>query len=203
MHILPARTRDSRIQQAGQLPNVQGFVWCGDGPGRMRVFRRGEGAAIIDPPEESLLGDLGEASARVVRFLRENGASFLQDIRSGSRLTLAALNNALAELFWSGVITNDDLPEILALKRSVRSDESEPVEPVQVIGPHSRRRFAPVVQHARRALKEVPGWNGRWSILHLPSVMGQPSSPEETDRTAGGSAAGTLWDPCAGILPTR
>jgi ATP-dependent helicase Lhr and Lhr-like helicase len=179
MHILPARTCDSRSPQTGRITNVQGFVWCGDGPGRMRVFHRGEGAAVIDPPEESVISDLGEAPARVFHFLRENGASFLQDIRSGTSLALAALNNALAELFWSGLITNDDISELLALKRTVRSDENEPVEPVQVIGPHSRRRFSPVVQHARRALKEVPGWNGRWSILHHPSAMGQPPSPEE------------------------
>ena len=134
---------------------------------------------ILDPPEEELLATLGEAPGRVFRYLRENGASFLQDIRNGTNLALAALNAALAELFWSGLITNDDLSEIFALRRSVRTDEREPVEPVQVIGPHSRRRFSPVVQHARRALKEVPGWNGRWSILHHPSVLGPALTPEE------------------------
>ncbi len=182
LHVLPT----FRVKQHGQgipvLPALAGFVWCGDGPGRMRVFRRGEGTVFLEPPDASHLEALADASGRVYRFLKENGASFLQDIRNGSGIALAALNTALADLFWSGLITNDDLTEILALKRTGRSDANEPVEPVQVIGPHSRRRFAPVVQHARKALRDVPGWHGRWSLLHHPAVLGPALEPGE--RTA-------------------
>jgi ATP-dependent Lhr-like helicase len=182
MHVLPAYRARHPQSGASLLPPMPGFVWCGDGPGRLRVFRRGEGSLFLEPPDASFPENLAEAPLRVYRFLKENGASFLQDIRSGSGLTLAALNSALAELFWSGLITNDDLAEILALKRAPRPDDNEPVEPVQVIGPHSRRRFAPIVQHARKALRDVPGWNGRWSILHSPSVVGPALDPPE--RTA-------------------
>ena len=179
MHVLPAYRAKHPHPDAPALPALPGFVWCGDGPGKLRVFRRGEGAVFLEPSDPSLLENLNEAPGRVYRFLKENGASFLQDIRNGSGLTLAALNAALAELFWSRLITNDDLPEILALKRATRSDGKEPVEPVQVIGPHSRRRFAPIVQHARKALRDVPGWSGRWSILHLPAVLGPALDPAE------------------------
>ncbi len=186
LHILPASIREGGGANPGALPSLRGFVWSGDGPGRLRVFRRGEGAIFTSTPDDTHLGALSEAATRAYGFLKENGASFLQDIRTGAGMTLAALNSALAELFWNGLITNDDLSEILALRRSTRTDESEPIAPVQVLGPHSRRRFAPVVQHARKALREVPGWNGRWAILHHPSVMGPAVSPvDRATRLAG------------------
>jgi ATP-dependent helicase Lhr and Lhr-like helicase len=179
MHILPRFAAPDAKQGGGILPVVPGFVWSGDGPGRLRVFRRGEGALFLEVPDAGQIAALREGPARVYAFLKENGASFFADIRNETGMTLAALNNALAELFWAGSLTNDNLPEILALKRGSRAEDDEPVTPVQVIGPHSRRRFAPIVQHARRALKEVPGWNGRWSLLHHSAVMGPALPPGE------------------------
>ena len=172
-YVLDARIPHGGTSPAPALGTVPGYVWSGAGPGRIRVFRRGEGAVFLDAPDENLEGELGEGGKRVLDYLRQHGASFLNDIRAGAHISLPALNAALAELFWNGLITNDNLDELFQLKRSVRADGNIPMEPVQVIGPRSRRRFAPVVQSARRALREIPGWQGRWSLLHHPAVLGE------------------------------
>jgi len=177
-YVLEPRLPNSGTSPGLALGSVPGYVWCGAGPGRMRVFRRGEGAVFLDPPDEKLVSELSEGASRVLAYLRQHGASFLNDIRGGAHVSLPALNAALAELFWNGLITNDNLDELFQLKRSSRTDGNIPVEPVQVIGPHSRRRFAPVVQSARRALREIPGWQGRWSLLHHPAVLGEDLTPE-------------------------
>lgn len=158
------------------LATAQGFVWVGDGPGRMKPVPRGEGWLFL-PTSGEPADDPGGAGARILQYLKENGASFLQDIRSGTHLALTALNDALAVLFWHGAITNDNIAELFALKRSVRTDDDRPLEPVQVIGPHARRRLAPVVRNARRALRDVPGWAGRWSLTDIASVRGEERGP--------------------------
>ena len=35
------------------------------------------------------------------------------------------------------------------------------------------------MQTVRRALRQVPGWTGRWSLLRVPGVMGRDAGPEE------------------------
>jgi len=170
------------VSHADRLGALPGYVWCGSGPGRMKVFNRGEGGIFLNPPADNDAKESGEAACRVLDYLRQHGASFLSDIRSGAHLSLQALNAALAELFWGGMITNDNLHEIFQLKRTARVDESIPVEPVQVVGPYSRRRLSPVVQGARRAIRDLPGWQGRWSLIDHPAVMGDALTIDERIR---------------------
>jgi ATP-dependent Lhr-like helicase len=35
------------------------------------------------------------------------------------------------------------------------------------------------MQRVRRALREVPGWNGRWSLVRIPAVLGETVPEEE------------------------
>jgi ATP-dependent Lhr-like helicase len=115
----------------------------------------------------------------VLNFLERHGASFLADIRAGTNLSLAALNSAMAELFWNGQTTNDVAGELFQLKRSGRPDPDAPVEPVRLLGPRSRPGVGPVLRSARKAIRQVPGWSGRWSLLRHPGVMGEERTPEE------------------------
>jgi ATP-dependent helicase Lhr and Lhr-like helicase len=155
------------------------FVWSGAGAGRLLVFQRGNGALFLESraPDERV--SLTEAGARVLDFLERHGASFLTDIRAGTNLSLAALNSAMAELFWDGQTTNDAASELFQLKRSSRADPDAPVEPVRLIGPRSRPGIGPVLRSARKAIRTVPGWNGRWSLLGHPGVMGDEVPPEK------------------------
>jgi ATP-dependent Lhr-like helicase len=152
-------------------------VWAGAGQGRMRPLFRGEGAVFLSSlPEE---GTLGEPARRVLRFLMENGASFLADIRGSTHLALDALNNGIAELFWGGYVSNDVFAEIMAVKRASRPSTAAPIEPVQIVDPRHNPRRMQLMHRARRALKQAPGWTGRWFQLHTPGIMGGPLPPEE------------------------
>jgi ATP-dependent helicase Lhr and Lhr-like helicase len=153
-------------------------VWAGAGQGRIKPLFRGEGAMFLSspPPEES---GLSEPARRILRFLRENGASFLADVREGTHLALDALNNGIAELFWGGSISNDVFSELMAVKRTSRSSDPEQIEPVRIVDPRHNPLRARLMHRARRALKQVPGWTGRWFHLRTPAVLGDPPSPED------------------------
>ncbi len=174
--IFPRRSGNGRTESSGQWDIPSSWVWCGSGPGRIRCFRRGEGGVYLGEEEQT---ELSEPARRVMDYVRQYGASFLADIRASTRLSLSALNGALAELFWTGLVTNDSAPELFRLKRALRPGSDVPLEPVTVIGPRSRRRFSPAVAAARKAIKAVPGWEGRWSLLRHPGVMGEERPVEE------------------------
>jgi ATP-dependent helicase Lhr and Lhr-like helicase len=153
------------------------IVWAGAGQSRVKPLFRGEGALFLPPsPEDSALS---EQAARVLKYLRQNGASFLSDIRQGTHLALDALNSGIAELFWGGLISNDVYSELMAIKRAPRVNEAMPIEPVQIVDPRHNPHRARLMHRVRRALKQTPGWTGRWFILHAPGIMGDPLSIEE------------------------
>ena len=153
------------------------IAWIGAGQGRMKPLFRGEGAVYISPPTEEPV--LGEPALRVLRYLRQNGASFFADIRGGTHLALDALNNGIAELFWSGFISNDVFAELMAIKRAPRMGDAVPIEPLQIIDPRHNPRRVQLMHRARRALKQVPGWTGRWFPIHAPGILGDPLPLEE------------------------
>ncbi len=171
---LPEYTPDLLYRAMGPL----GWVWEGAAQGRIRPFRRGNGAVFIAPGARINEGS-GEAARRIHEFLSAYGASFLSDIRTGTHLSLAAVNNGLAELFWSGAVTNDTAAEIFKLRRSRPEESNLPLEPVRMLGPRRFAQGSPLIQRARKAVRETPGWSGRWSLLQHPGVMGPSLSPEE------------------------
>jgi ATP-dependent Lhr-like helicase len=108
-----------------------------------------------------------------------HGASFLAEMRTGTGLSLAALQNALAELFWNGMITNDLFSEILLLKRSGRIGQTVPLELVRpIIRPHSPEARR-VLANARRAIRTASGSHGRWALVRTPAIEGVPLEAEE------------------------
>jgi ATP-dependent Lhr-like helicase len=154
------------------------IVWQGMGSGRMRFLVRGEAAAYEQqalPPGER---PVSEPADRVLKHLRKHGASFFNDIRSATRLSLQALNTGIAELFWNGFITNDVFAELLQVKRTARLDVEVPIERVEVLTPRRNPYRSHLLQAARKALRQVPGWSGRWFLLRVPDVLG-PALPLE------------------------
>jgi ATP-dependent helicase Lhr and Lhr-like helicase len=173
------RVVDCTPQAIAEASGSGNWVWAGAGQGRMRLFSRGNGAAFLNP-DLTLDPLAGESAHRIYKFLSEFGASFLSDIRSGTNLSLSAVNNGLGELFWTGLITNDTVTEVFRLKRSRAEDAGIPLEPVQVLGPRQFSKRSLFVHRARKALRDVPGWAGRWSLLTHPGVMGPRLSIEES-----------------------
>lgn len=175
--ILRRRIEGYTREQIAALTSAGTVVWVGAGSGKLQCVFRGEGNVFL--PHEATDMPRSEAARRIERFLEANGASFLSDIRSGTHLSLHALNNGLAELFWNGLVTNDVFAELLAVKRTTPADSGEPLEPVVLVNPRHNPLRARAMHTVRRALKQIPGWSGRWSLVRTPGVMGPALTPEE------------------------
>ncbi len=177
--MLHRRMHDYTREQVASLTAAGTVVWVGAGPGKLQCLLRGEGSAFLLASDSEAQNAHSEAGRRIIHYLTSNGASFLSDIRTGTRLSLAALNNGLAELFWNGQVTNDAFGELLAIKRAAPSADSQPLEPIQLVtGRRNPYRFR-AMQTVRRALKQIPGWSGRWSLVATPAVLGHALSPEQ------------------------
>ncbi|MDE3058029.1 MAG: DEAD/DEAH box helicase [Bacteroidota bacterium] len=159
----------------------RGEVLCiGTNSGKVQWILRGEGSAFLPEGYADTVESLSSSARGVHDYLKENGASFLSDLREGMNISLAALNKAIAELFWNGLITNDVFDEILHVKRFRTAEENVfPDERIVLTNPrHNPLKFR-AVRSVRAALKNVPGWNGRWSLTRTRNVFGQKLSPEE------------------------
>jgi ATP-dependent Lhr-like helicase len=177
--ILSRRVRDYSRENLSQLTSTGAILWVGAPSGRTMVIQRGEGAIFLSRPLGGPEPELREPASRVLRYLRENGASFFGDLRTGTKLSLHALNDGIAELFWSGLITNDVLHEVQNVKRMSRVDTPGLIEPVEILDPRHNPDRGRLMQTVRKAIRQVPGWTGRWSLLRLPAVMGEPLTLEE------------------------
>jgi ATP-dependent Lhr-like helicase len=155
------------------------FLWFGAGPGRFVVTSREELASFLpaSPPDEAL----SEQARRIRNALRRYGAVFLSDLRRATGLSLAALNAGLSELFWKGAVTNDLFAELLSLKRPARIPGDASLEPGQILVPWHNQARPRIMRDARKALRELPGWNGRWALLHQPD----PESAAEEELRIG------------------
>jgi ATP-dependent helicase Lhr and Lhr-like helicase len=182
--LLPARVRDFTHEALASATAAADMLWVGAGNGRLFPVTRADGPAFLPAMEKSTDPPLSASGQHVLDTLRNNGASFLSELRGETGLSLAALNNALAELFWCGEITNDHFAEIMALKKSGRVGAEYPTEPVRLIraprSPSDRR----VISGVRKAIRETPGWRGRWSLVRRGGVAKHIAPEERIQRQA-------------------
>lgn len=176
--ILRARLPSLKSEQLSVVTSSGDGVWVGTPAGRILFLFRGNGNLFLPSPEAAEQVR-GEGAARVLDFLGRHGASFFGDIREGTRLSLASMNNALARLFWSGKVTNDVFAEVMGVKRPPRADGTEEAERIEIIDPHHAPLRGRIMQSARKAFRQVPGWSGRWSLVRTPGVVGPAAAPEE------------------------
>jgi ATP-dependent Lhr-like helicase len=174
--ILRARLGEYATERMDELTRQGEILWTGAGAGRLLCLTRGSGGVFLPPGQEA---DLGEPARRVLDCLRREGASFYSDLRAWTHLSLAALNAGLSELLWSGLATNDVFSELAGVKRSGRIPAEAPMEPVRMVLPQRAPGRHPAVRSARRAIREVPGWSGRWSAVHTRAVLGETLTDEE------------------------
>ncbi len=164
--------------QRGEFFNV------GTNSGKSQWIGRGEGVFFLGSKEQSIEG-LSKHARSVYEFFKENGASFLSDIREHTTYSLSTINKTLSELFWNGLVTNDVVDEVLNIKR-YRSSESElPAERIEIVNPRRNPLKSVAMKSVRQAFKQVPGWNGRWSLVHTKSIIGPlVSDTEKIERQA-------------------
>jgi ATP-dependent helicase Lhr and Lhr-like helicase len=170
--------RVARYDSSMMPAATHGIVWQGAEGGRMRMLFRGEGEAFsqhaLPPPERQW----GEPAQRILNHLERRGASFFNDLRSATRLSLDAMNAGLAELVWGGMVTNDLFAELAKVRRSTRLGDGATIERVEVVAPRFNPARGRILHSARKALRQVPGWSGRWSIVATDDILG-PHVPLE------------------------
>jgi ATP-dependent helicase Lhr and Lhr-like helicase len=174
--VLRARMRGLTRDVLDRAGGAGGIVWSGNGPGKLRCLPRGEAAIYADPQGTV---ELGSAAKHILAHIGKHGASFFSDIRNGTGLSLDALNTGIADLFWNGYITNDLFSELQNLRRPTSTSQERPIERLEILDPRHNPARGRLMQTARRALRQVPGWSGRWSLLHSPENRGEELPMEE------------------------
>jgi ATP-dependent Lhr-like helicase len=155
--ILPARVADFDTRMLDERGAQGGLVWVGcraigEKDGRVALYRRERIAALLDRPDEP--EDLGPVPRAILAFLAERGASFFTElVQHVAPDANGNLFDALWELVWCGLVTNDTFAPIRALG----------VRP-----PSNRRRGRRVPASATA---------GRWSLVA--SLIANPPSPTE------------------------
>lgn len=166
-----------------------GEIACvGTTSGKSLWLIKGDGNYFLSSAELSL-EQISEQAKKVYQFIKEHGASFLTEIREEINLSLAALNKALAELYWCGLLTNDIVEELFGIKRyRSHDDENEhsefrmPDERIEIINPRRNPLRLRAMRSVRKALQETSGWNGRWALVHTKRILGGAVSDEEKIR---------------------
>lgn len=141
--ILPARVRDFHPRQLDDLGATGWLVWVGHSPvrnrdGRVRLFRRDKVGTLLEPPGSADIEyestPLHEA---MLEQLEDRGASFFFELAeaAGAGPTAAEQHraaDALADLVWAGLVTNDTFGALRTLlsrhrARRTRSGRSRPL----------------------------------------------------------------------------
>lgn len=155
--ILPARVVNFETRMLDERGAQGGLVWVGcraigERDGRVALYRRERIAALLDRPSEP--EDLGPVQRAILAVLAERGASFFTELVQNVEPDASeSLFDALWELVWCGLVTNDTFAPIRALA----------LRP-----PPSRRR-------GRRA--PASATSGRWSLVE--SLVADPPPPTE------------------------
>ncbi len=163
--ILPARVPRFRPEQLDELGAMGWLVWVGHSPlrsddGRVALYRRERVARMLEPPALDVLPKGGDERHRaILDHLSRRGASFFTELLAAAdgvgtadHAGAPALMEALWDLVWAGLVTNDTFQALrgLAARRHIR-----------------RRRG--------RSRTIYPG--GRWALVT--DLVPTPASPTE------------------------
>ncbi|HVU05198.1 MAG TPA: DEAD/DEAH box helicase, partial [Polyangiaceae bacterium] len=174
--ILPARVEDYRPAWLDALCLSGRYVWLRRSAPPERAGRggpvRGTPIALVSRANLRAFGaapladasGLSAAAGKVHSYLESRGASFFDDLVSGTRLLKTEVEAALAELAANGLVTSDSFAGLRALilpeKLRMRAG--------------GRRRSAGEILRMESA--------GRWSLLSAPATT--PVDAEDVERVA-------------------
>jgi ATP-dependent Lhr-like helicase len=190
------RIGSNAVDLVSRLMNHGEAVWIADPPpgastarlSNVRLLKRGTARQWISPPTESELSDSARA---VLDAIRENGASFFDELIALTSLPSRRFRDALRELVGAGLVTSDSLEALRLVSRwrVMPSDVGrEAPDPTRWI-PVDPNRPRPVVQR-RGMVRRLPKWRrpdvegvdpdrwpGRWSLARTAGILG-PSAAE-------------------------
>ncbi|ABF39389.1 ATP dependent helicase, Lhr family [Candidatus Koribacter versatilis Ellin345] len=172
--ILPARVKDYRRGDLDTLIAGGEVVWVGverlgRRDGRIALYTAQNVAKLLAPAELRPLPQLSELAQKLLEFLKTQGASFFPALQAASGAGFFGETlDALWELVWAGLVTNDTLQPLRALVSggdSKRGDE--------------RKNGRPESLGRSRGRAPNPAGQGRWSLVET--------------RIGGNSAGVTEW----------
>lgn len=161
--ILPARMRDFTPAMLDELGAMGWVVWVGHGSlgardGKVALYRRERVGFLVDPPTQP--EDLEDLHRGILAHLRERGASFFADLRVALRGSREEeLHDALWDLVWAGLVTNDTFAPLRAAGAS---------------------RPGGAKQRIRAQVRAVAG---RWALVD-DLLLGAPSETERAHARA-------------------
>jgi len=163
--VLPARMKGFSPRLLDELFAMGLVVWVGRGPlgprdGRVAFYRREVAATAIPAPPDEPSPPSSPLHGALVQTFEQRGAVFMGELvaRVSARpehaaAPLAEIEAALWDLVWRGVVTNDTLFPLRALRRS---------------GKKEKAGAAP--RPSRPARPGMSGGAGRWSLVRELSV---------------------------------
>jgi ATP-dependent Lhr-like helicase len=164
--ILPRRLRGYRPSDLDELCAAGEIVWrgcdsLGSSDGRIALYLADHVARLAPPP--TVVDN--PLAAGIQTLLRERGALFFEPLVTATAAFRNDVLDALWELVWGGIVTNDTLAPLRSLWR-------------HSLGKRSGRRSPGRFRSHRDA--RTPGSEGRWSLLNY----GETSAPSATERWA-------------------
>ena len=175
--ILPARIPNYDPASLDLLMAAGEVVWVGHGAlgerdGRLALYLAGSLPALLPPPELEAAPPLGERAQRIADFLHGQGASFFAAVHQAAGGGFPGeTSDALWQLAWQGVVTNDTFHAPRSFLRREREgrhrqhgDLARPGSPEFLQNFRSRSRGGALAQ-------------GRWSLVRS-RVHRQPTVTE-------------------------
>ena len=145
--LLPARVPGFQPRMLDELGASGEIVWVGRGAlgqsdGRVALYRRARLGLLFPRPEDPEVPD-DPVHTAILEHLARAGASFSVDLQLVADVTGSELREALWDLVWAGLLTNDTFAALRAL----------------------RGKSAGRGRRGRRGRRPVLGSGGRWSLV--------------------------------------
>jgi ATP-dependent helicase Lhr and Lhr-like helicase len=162
--VLPARVPGYNASMLDELTAAGEVMWAGSGAigsddGWVSLYLAGHAELLMPAP---VTEDLSEEAHRVLEALSGGGAMFFRQLTGASGIANdTVLLDALWELAWAGLVTNDTIAPLRALKGVGRSSPA--------LRPGRRLRRGPSLP----VRQGPPSGVGRWSLL--PERSGDPT----------------------------
>jgi ATP-dependent Lhr-like helicase len=166
--VLPARVPGYSTAQLDAASASGELVWLARrsteaAKPRVAFFRRDELARLVAPPAQP---DLSDGAQRLLDLLRQRGAAFLRDLAPVADLAHREAIDAMWELVFAGLVTNDSFAPLRHVPRPGDSD-------VRASTAEDERRDLARRYTARdahrasrwRAIREDRAGAGRWSLV--------------------------------------
>jgi ATP-dependent Lhr-like helicase len=183
--VLPARVDDYQPAMLDTLMAAGEVSWAGVEPlggrdGRIALYLTDHAARLRPPAADRHRSDTVEPAGRaadIVAYLREHGASFFGEIHQGVGAGFPQETvDALWDLVWMGVLTNDTLHPLRAYVRT--EDKRSTRHLRQRVGAQGRSR-----SQSFRSRRLVPrSAEGRWAVI--PGSLAGALETRKASRTA-------------------